>query len=112
MPSASPAPVPPERPPHGPAKSATAIRVSPLLLEAAGKDPDEVLLGLRTSEDGLSTDEAGRRSRQYGPNVVAREQRHPRLRLLGKAAINPLVILLLVLAAARAQAGDAAADDA
>ena len=106
MPSALPAPVLPKRLPHEPAKSATAIRVSPLLLEAAGKEPDEVLLELHTSKDGLSTAEAERRSREYGPNVVAREERHPHLRLLGKAAINPLVILLLVLATASFLTGD------
>jgi Mg2+-importing ATPase len=54
---------------------------------------------LHTSKDGLSGEEAERRLQEYGPNVVAREERHPRIHLLGKALINPLVILLLVLAA-------------
>jgi Mg2+-importing ATPase len=100
MPCALPTPLLPERLPHEPHKPGAAIRVSQLLLEAAGKEPDEVLLELHTSKDGLSADEAERRLRQYGRNVVAREERHPQLRLLGKAVINPLVILLLVLAAA------------
>ena len=43
---------------------------------------------------------------EYGPNVVAREERHPHIRLLGKALINPLVILLLVLAASSFLTGD------
>src|SRR5208283_5865971 len=98
MPSTLATPVLPKRIPHGPHKPSSAIRVSPLLLEAAGGEPEEVLQKLHTSKDGLSGEEAEQRLRQYGPNVVAREERHPRIHLLGKAVINPLVILLLVLA--------------
>src|SRR6476619_4375104 len=93
-----PASVLPKRIPHGPHKP-SAIQVSPLLLEAAGSEPEEVFQKLHTTKDGLSGEEAVRRMQEYGPNVVAREERHPRLHLLGKALINPLVILLLVLAA-------------
>ena len=46
---------------------------------------------------------------QYGPNVVAQEQRYRRLRILGHACVNPLVILLLVLAAVALMTGDARA---
>ena len=70
--NALPAPVLPKRLPHEPAKSASAIRVSPLLVEAAGEETDEVLLGLHTSKDGLTTAEAEQRSREYGPNIIAR----------------------------------------
>ena len=96
----------PKRIPHGPHKPSTAIRVSPLLLEAAASDPDAVLRKLDTSKDGLSSAEAERRLQQFGPNVVAREERHRRIHLLGKALINPLVILLLVLAASSFFTGD------
>src|ERR1051325_10996220 len=95
----SPTSVLPRRIPHGPPKASSAIQVSPLLLEAAGSEPEEVMQKLHTSKGGLSGEEAERRLKKYGPNVVAREDRHPRLHLLGKALINPLVILLLVLAA-------------
>ena len=61
---------------------------------------------LQTSKDGLSGTEAARRLKEYGPNVVAREARHSHLRLLGKALINPLVILLLVIAASSFLTGD------
>src|SRR5580700_6091442 len=87
----------PKRIPHGPPKPSSAIQVSPLLLEAAGSEPEAVLQKLHTSKDGLSGEEAERRLQQYGPNVVAREERHPHIQLLGKALVNPLVILLLVL---------------
>ena len=100
MPSTLPTPVLPKRLPHEPHKLVTSIRVAPLLLEAAGCEPEEVLLKLHTSTDGLSSQEAERRLQEYGLNVVAREERHPHIKLLGKAVINPLVILLLVLAGA------------
>jgi Mg2+-importing ATPase len=106
MPSTLPTPVLPKRLPHEPHKLATAIRVSPLLLEAAGSETEAVLLKLNTSKDGLSTKEAERRLQQYGPNVVAQERRHPRIQLLGKALINPLVVLLLILSAASFLTGD------
>src|SRR4029079_13206492 len=61
---------------------------------------------LHTSKGGLSGEEAERRLQECGPNVVAREDRHARLHLLGKALINPLVILLLVLAASSFLTGD------
>ena len=54
---------------------------------------------LETGDKGLSEEEAARRLEQHGPNVVAKEQRFRRLRLLGQACVNPLVILLLLLAA-------------
>src|SRR5437016_2731090 len=96
----------PKRIAHGPHKPAAAIQVAPLLLEAAGSECAAVLEKLHTSKGGISAAEAERRLRQYGPNVVAREGRHPRLRLLGKALINPLVILLLVLATSSFLTGD------
>src|SRR5580765_3954259 len=96
----------PKRIPHGPHKPATAIHVSPLLIEAAGSECEAVLQKLQTAKGGLSSVEAERRLREYGTNVVAREERHPRIHLLGKALINPLVILLLALAAFSFVTGD------
>lgn len=101
-----PTPVLPKRIPHGPHKPSSAIQVSPLLLETAAREPEEVLQKLHTSKEGLSEEEAGRRLQEYGPNVVAREARHSHIRLLGKALINPLVILLLVIAASSFLTGD------
>src|SRR5271154_3143017 len=88
----------PRRIPRVSQQQAMAIQVSPLLLESAGSEAEDVLRKLNTSKDGLSAAEVERRLREYGPNVVAREDRHPRLRLLGKALINPLVLLLVALA--------------
>lgn len=96
----------PKRIPHGPHKASTAIQVSPLLLEASAAESDEALRNLQSSKDGLSVQEAARRLQQYGPNVVAKDAQHSHFRLLGKALINPLVILLLVLAASSFLTGD------
>src|SRR5262249_32176754 len=81
-----------------PQRPAPAIRVSPLLVEAATRDAPEVLRQIQTSLEGLSEEEAERRLQRYGTNTVAQEVGYRRLRLLGTALINPLVILLLVLA--------------
>ncbi len=82
-----------------PQRAGRAIRIAPQLLEAAHKPGTDTLNELATSTNGLSAEEVERRLEEHGPNVVAQEQRFTRLRLLGKAMVNPLVILLLVLAA-------------
>jgi P-type Mg2+ transporter len=88
----------PKRIPHGPHMASSAIQVSPLLLEAAGSEPEEVMQKLHTSKGGLSGEEAERRLNEHGPNVVAREERHPRVHLLGKAPLHQLPGLGLVVA--------------
>jgi len=103
---ALPTPVLPKRIAHGPHPPATAIRVSPLLIEVAGDESEAALQKLQTSKDGLSEEEAARRLKETGPNVVARDERHPRIRLLRKALLNPLVILLVVLASSSFVTGD------
>ncbi len=87
----------PKRFPLRPQK-ATSIQVSPQLIEAAQAEPEEVLAKNNTTRLGLSSEEAEQRLKDHGPNVVVREERYPRLKLLGKACVNPLVLLLVVLA--------------
>lgn len=101
-----PTPVLPKRILPVPHKPSLAIQVSPKLLEASGDEPDAVLQKLESSKTGLSRVEAERRLREYGPNVVARDERHPHIQLLGKALINPLVLLLLALAVSSFVTGD------
>jgi P-type Mg2+ transporter len=48
--------------------------------------------------EGLAEAEAQQRLETFGPNVVARDERFTRLRMLINACLNPLVILLSVLA--------------
>jgi Mg2+-importing ATPase len=79
-------------------RPAQTIQVSPMLAEVAACDCPQVFERLQTGEKGLSEEEAESRLEQYGPNVVAKETRFRRLKLLGHACMNPLVILLLALA--------------
>jgi len=81
-----------------PQRGAPAIRVSSQLLESATTGTEEVLRKLETSLEGLTQEEAAKRLDKHGPNSVAQERRFSNLHLLGTALINPLVILLLILA--------------
>jgi Mg2+-importing ATPase len=87
-------------------RPASQQEVSAQLLEAVREEPAVVLARLHTSESGLSEDEAARRLSEHGPNVVTEELRHTRLRLFISACINPLVVLLLVLATIEYFTGD------
>jgi Mg2+-importing ATPase len=82
------------------------IGVSPALLETVSADPVGVIQKLGTSESGLSEEEASRRLEEHGPNVVTEEARHTRIKLFGRACLNPLVILLVTLAAVSFLTGD------
>ena len=76
------------------------------LTEAAASDPEALLKAHGSLRTGLSDEEAERRLAQVGPNAVASEQEHGQLRLLAKALVNPLVILLSVLATVSLATGD------
>ncbi len=86
--------------------STNQIGVSPALLDAVSADPVTVMERLGTSESGLTEEEASRRLERHGANVVTEEARHTKIRLLGKAFLNPLVILLLALATVSFLTGD------
>ena len=82
------------------------MRVSPLLGEIGKSLQAEIFEKMQSSAQGLSESQAAERIEQFGPNVVARERRFPRLRLLGHAIVNPLVILLSLLATVEFLSGD------
>lgn len=63
-------------------------------LEAAG-----VYAHLNTRAEGLLADDATARLAEHGHNVLAKDQRPGPFRLLWRAVLDPLVILLAVLAA-------------
>jgi Mg2+-importing ATPase len=88
-----------------PEKARTAS-ASPVLLECACVTCEEVFRRLETSPAGLTDTEATQRRLRHGANVVIQEARHVRLKLLVKAILNPLVVLLLVLAAVSALTED------
>src|SRR5437762_12997357 len=77
---------------RAPRHVSSSIRVSPLLAELAEAEPAVALERLGSSPDGLSEEEAARRLERYGPNVVASDERHTRLRLLLRACLNPLLL--------------------
>jgi Mg2+-importing ATPase len=79
------------------------------LLKAASEDTATVLAGLHTQLAGLSQAEAEQRIEEHGPNAVAKDEGHVRLVLLRKALLNPLVILLSLLATVSLLTGDARA---
>jgi len=87
-------------------RSTNHIGVSPALLDAVSAAPASVLERLGTSNSGLSEEEASRRLETHGPNVVTEEARHTKLKLFGRACLNPLVILLLALATVSFLTGD------
>jgi Mg2+-importing ATPase len=68
--------------------------------------PDAVYARLSTRPEGLSPEEASARLAEHGPNVLAKDQRPSVGRLLWHAVLNPLVILLGVLATVSLATGD------
>src|SRR6516164_2100257 len=79
-------------------RESVRIQVSPKLTRSASLEPRAVLLELETTLEGLSEEEAAKRLDEVGPNIVAQEERFTQLRILLHACLNPLVILLSVLA--------------
>jgi P-type Mg2+ transporter len=74
------------------------IQVSSKLVRFAALPAQEVLAELETTPQGLPEETAEQRLEEYGPNVVASDERFTRLRLFIRSCLNPLVILLAVLA--------------
>ena len=104
-----PAVLPPGKsPPSSPVKD-HKIRVSQAVLDAAAKDGAELLRYLRTTQDGLTQQEAEERARKTGPNEVAQERRRGWFLRLLIILRNPLVILLGTLSAVSFATGDARA---
>jgi Mg2+-importing ATPase len=80
-------------------KPAQPIRVAPVLVELASTETAGVLKKLDTVIAGLSEQEAERRLVEHGYNIVTPAEHRSKLMLLVHAILNPLVILLAVLAA-------------
>jgi Mg2+-importing ATPase len=82
------------------------IRVSPAILDAAGKDGDVLLRSLHTASTGLTQSEAESRAQTAGPNEVAQERQRGWFLSLLIIIRNPLVILLAVLSSISFATGD------
>ncbi len=85
------------------------IEVSRAVVEAAAADPADVYALLSTRPGGLTPEEAAARLAEHGPNVLAKDRRAGPGKLLRNAVVNPLVLLLLVLAVVSFATGDARA---
>jgi Mg2+-importing ATPase len=84
----------------------SSIHVSPLAVQAAALAVAGVYALLKTRPEGLTPDEAAARLAEHGPNVLAADQQPGLLALLWRAVLNPLVILLAVLASISYATGD------
>jgi Mg2+-importing ATPase len=86
-----------------------AIHFSPILAEVAQLEQTAVFSRMKTAPEGLSIDEAAGRWADVGPNVVAVGKHRGWPWRLFSAMRNPLVILLMVLAAISFATDDAPA---
>jgi P-type Mg2+ transporter len=85
------------------------IRVAPILVESASLTSDAVYQRLRSRATGLTADEAEARLIEHGPNMVAADGSNSIWLLLWHAVVNPLVLLLAVLATISFATSDARA---
>lgn len=76
------------------------------LLQAARQETSDLLAALGSAPTGLSASEAAQRLEDHGPNAIAADEGGGRLALLRKALLNPLVVLLALLATVSAVTGD------
>ncbi len=86
-----------------------SIQVSQALVDSAKLDAEGVFRQFETQREGLSGSLASSRLTESGPNVLAKDQRVGIGLLVWHAVLNPLVILLAVLAAISFATGDARA---
>ena len=89
-----------------PGRAAVAAGITARLLEAAAAESEKLFSMHVTSATGLSEEEAEQRLEKYGQNAVAQEEGHHWSDLLVMAVLNPLVILLSLLAILSAATGD------
>ena len=82
------------------------IVVSPILIESAAMDAARIFERFVTRSEGLTTEEVKTRLSEHGPNVLAKDQRPSLAKILWRTVLNPLVVLLAVLASVSFITGD------
>ena len=92
---------------YTPAAAPTTSNIA--LGDVARYSPDEAMQRLGSEKNGLSNSEVDIRLRKFGANEIAREARHTVPGEILSRSINPLNILLLVLAATSFAVGDSRA---
>ena len=75
-------------------------------MQAGREDAGAVLARMGSRLTGLTEQEAEQRLAEHGPNVVVRDEGPGRLKLFGRALLNPLVVLLALLATVSLLTGD------
>ena len=85
------------------------IRVAPAIIDAAGKDGEDLLRSLATRLTGLTQSQADERARTAGPNEIAQDHPEGWPVRVAKISANPLVVLLAVLSTISFLTGDARA---
>ena len=83
-----------------------SFRVSEQLLQASKLNQQDLFERFKTTESGLSSEEAAQRREQYGPNAIVHEKKLTFFGRLWGNARNPLVILLSILAVVSYLTGD------
>jgi Mg2+-importing ATPase len=89
-----------------PGRAAVAAGITARISEAAAADVETLYAAQGTSAAGLTQGEAEARLEKHGQNAVAQEEGHSWRDLLLMAVLNPLVILLSLLAILSAATGD------
>lgn len=84
----------------------TKIAVSPILIESASMDAIRIFERFATRSEGLTAEEVKTRLAEHGPNVLAKDQRPSLAKILWRAVLNPLVVLLAILASVSFMTGD------
>lgn len=87
-------------------KDPNGDRAAELVRDAATQDIAALFQRLNSSATGLTDEEAAERLEVFGPNEVAQEKHHGWLQRFYHAAVNPLVILLTLLATLSFATGD------
>jgi P-type Mg2+ transporter len=82
------------------------VHLSQPLIDSAAADAASVCQRLETRPEGLTDEEAAKRLSEHGPNVLAKDTRAGLLTLIGHAVLNPLVMLLAILASISFATGD------
>ena len=82
------------------------MRVAPIMIDLSATDVSAAPTKVSSTHDGLSEAEAEKRLEEFGYNVVAPAEHTTRLMLLFHACVNPLVILLSILAIISALTND------
>ncbi len=84
----------------------TKIGVSPILIESASMDEARIFERFATRSEGLTAEVVKTRLAEHGPNVLAKDQRPSLAKILWRAVLNPLVVLLAILASVSFMTGD------